>query len=60
MGNNSAGLKSKKYSLINLMKQSKAGVIMLQETKLYKKGSMRFQNMCVFEKIRGLTYDLST
>ena len=34
--------------------QLNAGVTMLQETKLYKKGSMKFSNMNVFEKIRGL------
>ena len=54
MGNNTAGLKAKRESLNNLIKQLQAGVTMLQETKLYKKGSMNFQNMCVFEKIRNL------
>ena len=53
LGNNTAGLKSKKESLVNLMKQLNAGVTMLQETKLYKKGSMKFKNMFIFEKIRG-------
>ena len=53
MGNNTAGLKAKSESLNNLMKQLLPGVTMLQETKLYKKGSMTFQNMCVFEKIRN-------
>ena len=54
MGNNSAGLKRKQDSLKNLISQLKAGVLMLQETKLYKRGSIRLENMCIFEKLRGL------
>ena len=27
---------------------------MLQETKLYKMGTVKLQNMCIFEKLRGL------
>ena len=56
IGNNSAGIKSKKDSLQNLIKQLSpgVGVVMLQETKLYKKGSIKFKDMCVFEQLRGV------
>ena len=54
LGNNTAALKNKRESLDSLIKQLCPGVTMLQETKLYKKGTMKFKNMCVFEKIRKL------
>ena len=53
VGNNTAGLKNKKESFYNLVKQLNCGVSMLQETKLYKRGTVKYENMCVFEKIRG-------
>ena len=53
MGNNVAGMKSKKESFYNLIKQLNPGVNMLQETKFYQKGSIKVNNMSVFEKLRG-------
>ena len=46
-------MKSKRESFESVIKQLDAGVTMLQETKLYRKGTMKFKNMCVFEKIRN-------
>ena len=54
MGNNSAGLKNRQDSLKSLISQLRAGVLMLQETKLYRTGTIKLQNMCIFEKLRGL------
>ena len=53
LGNNTAGLKRKRESFESVIKQLDAGVAMLQETKLYRKGTMKFKDLCVFEKIRG-------
>ena len=53
IGNNIAGLTSKKESLINLMNTVKPAVGMFQETKLYKKGQLKLENYCIFESIRG-------
>ena len=52
MGNNVAGMKSKKESFYNLIKQLNPGVNMLQETKFYQKGSIKVNNISVFEKLR--------
>ena len=53
IGNNSAGLNGKKDSFENLIKEFCPGVAMVQETKLYRKGTMRFENYSCFEKVRG-------
>ena len=53
IGNNSAGIKAKSDSFKNVLNQLKPGVVMLQETKLYRKGTLKFDNFCVFEKVRG-------
>ena len=54
MGNNSAGLKNRQDSLKSLISQLRPGVLMLQETKLYRMGAIKLQNLCIFEKVRGL------
>ena len=53
MGNNCAGLKGKKESFENFLKVMCPSVAMLQETKLYRKGTMQFENCSCFEKVRG-------
>ena len=53
IGNNAAGLKAKKDSFENIMKVFSPGVAMIQETKLYRKGTMCFNNYSCFEKVRG-------
>ena len=53
IGNNSAGLKGKKDSFDSLLNQFSARVAIIQETKLYKKGTLRFKNYSCFEKVRG-------
>ena len=53
IGNNSAGLSGKKDSFENLIKEFSPGVVMIQETKLYKKGTIQVENYSVFENIRG-------
>ena len=52
IGNNSAGLKGKLDSFKNLVKMLKPSVVMLQETKLYRKGTVLLDNFCIFEKVR--------
>ena len=52
IGNNIAGLTSKKESLINLVNTIKPAVGMFQETKLYKKGQLKLENYCIFESLR--------
>ena len=52
IGNNIAGLKSKKESLINFVNTIKPAVGMFQETKLYKKGQFKLENYCIFESLR--------
>ena len=32
----------------------KPSVVMLQETKLYRKGTYKMENFCIFEKIRDI------
>ena len=47
-------MKGKKDSFENLLKVfSLAGVVMIQETKLYRKGTMKFENYLCFEKVRA-------
>ena len=53
VGNNVAGLKGKKDSLENLIESLKAGIIMLQETKLYREGKFQLQDFIIFEKHRN-------
>ena len=53
VGNNCAGLKGKKDSFENLLKIFSPAIVMLQETKLYKRGTMKFENFQCFEKIRN-------
>ena len=53
IGNNVAGLLSKKDSFINLINSVMPAVGMFQETKLYKKGQIQLEKYCVFESIRG-------
>ena len=48
IGNNVSGLLSKKDSWINLINKVKPGVAMFQETKIYRKGKIRFDNYCIF------------
>ena len=52
IGNNIAGLSGKKDSLENLIISCRPGIIMLQETKLYKMGSFKYPDYCVFECLR--------
>ena len=52
IGNNSAGLKGKKDSFENLLKTFSPAIVMIQETKLYRKGTMNFEQFQCFEKIR--------
>ena len=51
IGNNCAGLKGKKNSFENLLKIFAPGIVMLQETKLYKRGTMKFEEFQCFEKV---------
>ena len=52
IGNNCAGFKGKKNSFENLLKIFSPGIVMLQETKLYKRGTMKFEEFQCFEKVR--------
>ena len=52
IGNNSAGIKAKTDSFQNVLNQLKPGVVLVQESKLYKKGTLKFSDYCVFEKVR--------
>ena len=53
LGNNASGLKGKFDSFNSLIKLLSPGVTMVQETKLYRKGTYKLENYCIFEKIRG-------
>ena len=55
VGNNCAGLNAKKDSLISVINNLKpgVGVVMLQETKLYKKGTFNHEGFIIFESVRG-------
>ena len=35
-----------------MINQLKPGVVLLQESKLYEKGTLKFDDYCVFEKVR--------
>ena len=52
LGNNVAGFNGKEESLIKLMEILRPGVIMLQETKLYKEGKIKLGVFFIFEKLR--------
>ena len=52
IGNNCAGLKAKLFSFRNLVNVQKPAVVMVQETKLYRKGTIQLENFCIFEKLR--------
>ena len=41
-------------SFRNLVNMLKPAVAMIQETKLYRKGTIKMENFCVFEKIRDI------
>ena len=49
IGTNAAGVKAKLDSLEHVISQLKPGVIMLQETKLYRKGQVRIKDYETFE-----------
>ena len=53
IGNNSAGIKAKSDSLQNVLHQLNPGVVLIQESKLYQKGTLKFDDYCVFERIRN-------
>ena len=53
IGNNCAGLKGKKESFENLLKIFSPAIVMIQETKLYRKGTMNFEQFQCFEKTRN-------
>ena len=53
IGNNSAGIKAKSDSFKNTINQLNAGVVLLQETKLYEKGLLKFNDFSVFENVRN-------
>ena len=44
IGNNSAGIKAKSDSLQNVLHQLTPGVVLIQESKLYKKGTLKFDD----------------
>ena len=44
IGNNCAGIRNKKDSLLNMVKTLNVGMLFLQETKLYSKGQIKLQN----------------
>ena len=53
MGNNCAGIKNKKESLLSLISTLGVGILFLQETKLYTKGQIRVPNFVIFETNRA-------
>ena len=52
IGNNSAGMTGKLESLKRAIEVFQPGVIMLQETKLKKKGGTKLKGFVIFEKLR--------
>ena len=52
VGNNSAGLTGKLDSLKRLVQVFQPGVVMLQETKAKKPGSLKLKDFTIFEKLR--------
>ena len=53
IGNNCAGIRNKKDSLLNMVKTLNVGMLFLQETKLYSKGQIKFQHFVMFETNRS-------
>ena len=53
VGKNCSGLNGKKESFESLLKLFSPAVVMLQETKLYKRGTLKFEQFKCFEKIRS-------
>ena len=53
IGNNCAGIRNKKDSLLNMVKTLNVGMLFLQETKLYSKGQIKLQNFVMFETNRS-------
>ena len=53
VGNNCAGLKGKIDSFKNLLMNCSPAIVMLQETKLYKRGTIKFNQFQCFEKLRS-------
>lgn len=51
-GNNCAGLGNKKHSLSSIINKVLPAAICLQETKLYRKGTVKIPNYVIFEKVR--------
>ena len=49
LGNNCAGLKGKINSFENLLKIFSPAIVMLQETKLYRRGTIKFEQFQCFE-----------
>ena len=52
VGNNTAGLTGKMDSLKRVVQVFSPGVVMLQETKLKKKGTIKLKGFKVFENLR--------
>ena len=52
LGNNVSGFSGRVDSFNTLVKMLNPAVTMLQESKLYKKGTYKLENHCVFEKLR--------
>ena len=53
LGNNVAGIRGKEDSLNQLMNEIQPGVIMLQETKMYKQGKLKIPGFVIFENLRN-------
>ena len=52
IGSNSSGLHSKKESFFSIINNVKPSVITIQETKIYRTGSVKVPGYQVFEKVR--------
>ena len=53
LGNNIASFTGKKNSFVANIESLNASVVMLQETKLYRKGQVRIENYDVYENVRN-------
>ena len=53
IGNNIASFNGKKESFLHMISEFCPGAVLLQETKLYQKGSVMVNDYCVFEKLRS-------
>ena len=51
-GTNADGINTKMDSLLNLIQTETPQVLMIQETKLYRKNQMKLKNYEIFEKLR--------